>query len=70
MVCSNYWIGLKLIGFAVGVKLARLAKAVEHGIFQAKRRKKSLVPTAHGVLGIRAAEYAGWIQVPWPVSVG
>jgi hypothetical protein len=66
---ANHWIGLNLVGLAVGAKITWSANGVEHGIF--KRGGGSYLSSCdpRDVLGLGAAEYAEWIQVQWPVAI-
>jgi enediyne biosynthesis protein E4 len=68
--CSKHRVGLNRTGLAVGVRITRLANGVEPGIFERCGGSYLCFSTTRCVLGLRAAEYADWIQVPWPVSVG
>jgi hypothetical protein len=66
---ANHWIGLNLVGRAVGAKITWSANGVEHGIF--KRGGGSYLSSCdpREVLGLGPAEYADWIQVQWPAAI-
>lgn len=67
---GNHWIGLNLVGLAVGARITWSVNGVEHGIF--KRGGGSYLSScdSRDVLGLGPAEYADWIQVQWPAAIG
>jgi len=66
---ANHWIGLNLVGLAVGARITWSANGVEHGLF--KRGGGSYLSSCdpRDVLGLGTAEYADWIQVQWPAAI-
>ena len=66
---GNHWIGLNLVGRAVGAKITWSANGIEYGIF--KRGGGSYLSSCDpcDVLGLWSAEYADWIQVQWPTAI-
>lgn len=66
---GNHWIGLNLVGLAVGARITWSANGVEHSLF--KRGGGSYLSSCdpRDVLGLGPAEYADWIQVQWPTAI-
>jgi enediyne biosynthesis protein E4 len=66
---ASHWIGLNLVGRAVGAKITWSVNGVEHGIFKRGGGSYLYSCDPRDVLGLGPAEYADWIQVQWPTAI-
>ena len=67
---ANHWLGLKLVGSAVGANITWSAGGVKHSLFHRGGGSYLSSSDPRDILGLGPSENADWIQVQWPAGVG
>jgi enediyne biosynthesis protein E4 len=66
---ANHWLGLNLIGPAVGATITWSAGGVTHSVFHRGGGSYLSSSDPRDVLGLGQAAAADWVQVKWPAPV-
>ena len=67
---TNHWIGLNLVGSAVGANITWSAGGVKHSLFHRGGGSYLSSSDPRDILGLGPSANADWIQVQWPPAVG
>jgi hypothetical protein len=67
---ANHWLGLNLVGLAVGANIAWSAGGVRHSLFHRGGGSYLSSSDPRDLLGLGPAAFADWVQVQWPAAVG
>jgi enediyne biosynthesis protein E4 len=67
---ANHWLGLNLVGSAVGANITWSAGGVKHSLFHRGGGSYLSSSDPRDILGLGPSANADWIQVQWPTAVG
>jgi len=67
---ANHWIGLNLVGSAVGANITWSAGGVKHSLFHRGGGSYLSSSDPRDILGLGPSANADWIKVQWPAAVG
>jgi enediyne biosynthesis protein E4 len=67
---ANHWLGLNLVGSAVGANITWSAGGIKHSLFHRGGGSYLSSSDPRDILGLGPSENADWVQVQWPAGVG